>query len=105
MVFQLCLIAEKRWRREAACAMSFLDTIDRAKTYLEKYGRISLRALKREFDLDNDADLFLSRKPSSGLSLNLFDRLFCRLSFCHRISSQLAPGHLLSHRLNWSQFR
>jgi len=35
--------------------MSFLDTIRRAKTYLEENGRVSLRALKREFDLDDDA--------------------------------------------------
>jgi hypothetical protein len=32
--------------------MSFLDTIDKARQQLEKLGRISLRALQREFDLD-----------------------------------------------------
>jgi len=35
--------------------MSFLDTILRAKTYLEHQGRVSLRALRREFDLDDAA--------------------------------------------------
>jgi class 3 adenylate cyclase/tetratricopeptide (TPR) repeat protein len=34
--------------------MSFLDTVRRAKTYLEEQGRVSLRALKREFNLDDD---------------------------------------------------
>jgi hypothetical protein len=34
--------------------MSFLDTILRAKGYLEGQGRVSLRALRREFDLDDD---------------------------------------------------
>jgi predicted ATPase/class 3 adenylate cyclase len=32
--------------------MSFLDTIDRAKAFLEHNGRVSLSALKLEFDLD-----------------------------------------------------
>ena len=35
--------------------MSFLDTVRRAKAYLEEQGRVSLRALKREFDLDDEA--------------------------------------------------
>jgi class 3 adenylate cyclase/tetratricopeptide (TPR) repeat protein len=35
--------------------MRFLDTIRRAKTYLEEHGRVSLRALKREFGLDDDS--------------------------------------------------
>ena len=35
--------------------MSFLETIRRANSYLEEQGRVSLRALKREFDLDDDA--------------------------------------------------
>jgi len=35
--------------------MSFLDTILRAKAYLEHPGRVSVRALRREFDLDDDA--------------------------------------------------
>jgi class 3 adenylate cyclase/tetratricopeptide (TPR) repeat protein len=35
--------------------MSFLDTVRRAKTYLEEQGRVSLRALKREFGLDDEA--------------------------------------------------
>jgi len=34
--------------------MSFLDTILRAKTYLEGEGRVSLGALKREFELDDE---------------------------------------------------
>ncbi len=33
--------------------MSFLSTVARAKTYLEEQGRVSLSALKLEFDLDN----------------------------------------------------
>jgi class 3 adenylate cyclase/tetratricopeptide (TPR) repeat protein len=33
--------------------MSFLDTVLRAKTYLEGQGRVSLSALKLEFDLDD----------------------------------------------------
>ena len=36
--------------------MSFLETIERAREFLERNGRVSLRALKREFDLD-DGDL------------------------------------------------
>ncbi len=35
--------------------MSFLDTIQRAQTYLEEQGRVSLRALQREFELDDEA--------------------------------------------------
>ena len=34
--------------------MSFLDTVRRAKTYLEEQGRVSLRALKLEFELDDE---------------------------------------------------
>ncbi len=34
--------------------MSFLDTIRRAKVYLEEQGRVSLRALKLEFGLDDE---------------------------------------------------
>ena len=33
--------------------MSFLSTVARAKTYLEEQGRVSLSALKLEFDLDD----------------------------------------------------
>ncbi len=33
--------------------MSFLDTVRRARTYLEERGRVSLSALKLEFDLDD----------------------------------------------------
>ena len=35
--------------------MSFLDIIERAKAYLERHHRMSLRALRREFDLDDEA--------------------------------------------------
>ena len=35
--------------------MSFLETIARAKTYLQEHGRVSLRVLKREFELDDEA--------------------------------------------------
>ena len=35
--------------------MSFLNTVRRAKAYLEEQGRVSLRALRREFGLDDDA--------------------------------------------------
>jgi hypothetical protein len=34
--------------------MSFLEIVRRAKAYLEEQRRVSLRALKREFDLDDD---------------------------------------------------
>jgi hypothetical protein len=33
--------------------MSFLDTVRGAKNYLEEQGRVSLTALKLEFDLDD----------------------------------------------------
>src|SRR2546422_10498626 len=32
--------------------MSFLETVERAHTFLERHRRVSLRALRREFDLD-----------------------------------------------------
>ncbi len=35
--------------------MGFLDTVVRAKTYLHEHGRVSLRALQREFELDDEA--------------------------------------------------
>jgi hypothetical protein len=35
--------------------MSFLETIEQARTFLERNGRVSFRALQREFDLANDA--------------------------------------------------
>jgi len=35
--------------------MSFLETVERARAFLERNGRVSLRALQREFDLDDDA--------------------------------------------------
>ena len=35
--------------------MSFLETITRAKTHLQEHGRVSLRVLKRECQLDDDA--------------------------------------------------
>ncbi len=38
-----------------APSMSFLDTVAKVKTYLQEHRRISLRGLKREFDLDDDA--------------------------------------------------
>ena len=31
--------------------MRFLETIERAKAFLERNGRVSLRVLKRDFDL------------------------------------------------------
>ena len=34
--------------------MSFLDTIRRAKAYLDEQGRVSFRALKLEFGLDEE---------------------------------------------------
>jgi class 3 adenylate cyclase len=39
--------------------VSFLDIVERAKAYLARHHRVSLRALRREFDLDDDtvADL------------------------------------------------
>jgi class 3 adenylate cyclase/tetratricopeptide (TPR) repeat protein len=38
-----------------AFAMSFLETIRRAKAYLEEQGRVSRGALQREFELDDEA--------------------------------------------------
>ena len=35
--------------------MSFLEIIDSARAFLERNGRVSLRVLKREFTLDDDA--------------------------------------------------
>jgi len=35
--------------------VSFLDTVGRAKAYLRAHRRVSLRALQREFDLDQGA--------------------------------------------------
>jgi hypothetical protein len=35
-------------------AISFLEMVRRAKTYLAEQGRVSLRALQREFDLDEE---------------------------------------------------
>jgi len=32
--------------------VSFLETVERARTFLERHRRVSLRALRREFDLD-----------------------------------------------------
>ena len=34
--------------------MSFIEAIERARTFLQRNGRVSLRALKREFDLDDE---------------------------------------------------
>jgi hypothetical protein len=41
--------------RTRVAAMSFLDTVVRAKGYLEGQGQVSLRALRREFHLDEEA--------------------------------------------------
>ena len=40
-------------------AMSFIETVERARVLLERNGRLSLRALRREFELDDEvlADL------------------------------------------------
>jgi class 3 adenylate cyclase/tetratricopeptide (TPR) repeat protein len=35
--------------------MNILETVGRAKAHLEEHGRVSLRVLKREFDLDDEA--------------------------------------------------
>ena len=35
--------------------MSFLETIESARAFLERNGRVSLRVLKREFELDDEA--------------------------------------------------
>ncbi len=44
-----------RGAEQVALVMSFLDTVRRAKTYLEEQGRVSVRALKREFELDDES--------------------------------------------------
>jgi DNA-directed RNA polymerase subunit F len=35
--------------------MSVLETVNRAKAHLREHGRVSLRILKREFELDDEA--------------------------------------------------
>jgi hypothetical protein len=35
--------------------VNFLETIRRVRSHLEEQGRVSLRALEREFELDGDA--------------------------------------------------
>jgi hypothetical protein len=35
-------------------SLSFLEIVDRARAHLQKQGRILLRALRGEFDLDDD---------------------------------------------------
>ena len=35
--------------------MSFLETVEKARAFLERNTRVSLRALQREFSLDDDA--------------------------------------------------
>jgi len=35
--------------------VNVLETVDRAKTQLQEHGRVSLRMLKREVELDADA--------------------------------------------------
>ena len=40
---------------QVAFAMSFLGTVVRAKTYLHEHGHVSLRALQREFEIDDEA--------------------------------------------------
>jgi len=32
--------------------MSFLETVEKARAFLERNGRVSLRGLQREYDLD-----------------------------------------------------
>ena len=47
--------------------MSFLEIVRRARAHLEEQGRVSLRALRREFDLDDEAleDLVMSVTTST----------------------------------------
>ena len=40
--------------------MSFLRTVERARTFLERHRRVSLRALRREFNLDPETLIELS---------------------------------------------
>jgi hypothetical protein len=40
---------------QTGAAVSFLETIESAKAFLERSGRVSLRVLKREFELDDEA--------------------------------------------------
>ena len=46
---------ESDLRHEESGSMSFLETVERARAFLERNGRVSLRALQREFNLDDDA--------------------------------------------------
>jgi hypothetical protein len=34
--------------------LSFLETVEKARAFLERNGRVSLRGLQREYELDND---------------------------------------------------
>ena len=46
--------------------MSFIETVRRAREFLREEGRISLRGLKREFNLDDEAlDELVECKPSA----------------------------------------
>ncbi len=40
---------------EQTAHVSFIETIERARALLQRNGRLSLRALRREFDLDDEA--------------------------------------------------
>jgi hypothetical protein len=42
--------------------VSFLETVDRARTFLERHRRVSLRALRREFALDAETLVELSEE-------------------------------------------
>ena len=47
--------------------MSFRETVRLAKDYLQEESRVSLRALKREFDLDDEILADLVEEPSRNL--------------------------------------
>src|SRR4029077_9582060 len=42
--------------------VSFLETVERARTFLERHRRVSLRALRREFALDTETLAELSEE-------------------------------------------
>ena len=57
----------KRHRKGAA--VSFLATVAKAKSYLQEHRRVSLRGLKRDFELDDDLRMgYTAQGHSVGLA-------------------------------------
>ncbi len=72
--------------------MSFLETVEKARAFLERNERVSLRALQREFDLDDGvldelrAELAHARGDAAGRERHLRE--------AHRLYTEMgAAGH------------